>query len=115
MPRRKSSDEGGAQAGSGNWREVEKQVALEFSLSASGLGPTIKEVSDGGLKGGGGASLRACRNSLQAARARPLEAPLRMGGRNNRTKRGAAFPPLALGANMGEVARPQGRNYGRDL
>jgi hypothetical protein len=78
MPRRNRAEEGGAQAGSSHWTKAEKQVALEVSLSASELRPTKKEAPDGRLKGVE-VPLRACRNSLQAARARPLEAPLARG------------------------------------
>jgi hypothetical protein len=51
MPRRKRSEEGAAQAGSWQWKEAEKQVALKAPLSSSELGPTKKEAPDGGLKG----------------------------------------------------------------
>jgi hypothetical protein len=71
MPRRKRSEEEAAQAGSWPWIKVEKRVALEASLSASEFGPAKKEAPNGGLKGVE-VPLRACRGSLQVARARSL-------------------------------------------
>jgi hypothetical protein len=97
-----------------HWNEAEKHVALEASLSASEPGPTKKEAHDGGLKGME-MPLRACRKSLQAVHALPLETPLRRGDGINRTKRGVALPPFVLCANMEEVVGDQDGRYGRDI
>jgi hypothetical protein len=64
---------------------------------------------------GGGASLRACRSSLQATRAPSLKSRLRSGKDNNPAKRGATLPPVPLCANTGEVVGDIVGSYGRDI
>jgi hypothetical protein len=118
MPRRKRSEEGAAQVRRWHWTEAEKQVALEASLSASELGPTKKEAPDAGQVPLCGMEVPLCEHAailfkqLALGRLKHLFA----GGEViSRTKRRAAVPPFALGANTREVAELQGGNCGRDL